>query len=464
MNSDLRDTKRSQSQKTVDKSRSSAGWLNWDALSDFLGRLSNVLFIVLVILMLTTPSWRAGTFSWQPIKRFADLGGPSASVGIFSLFPFIFIISWAIHRLATWRAGRPQSWSFGRVGVKVPLLLLTLIGLASLISVSGRIIFIQIGGLIVFWGTYFYLLNERPRIVPALAIVLLVQGSVALAQFLEQGDLNLLVLGELPLDSEELGTSVIFARGQRWLRSYGLTAHPNLLGAMFTAILLLLLPALKRSIGRERLLLAIAYTAGLIGLLVSFSRAATLAYIVGLVTWLILDGKAEGGNWSMGRLKKSARSPFFIVAALIFIVVLVVFGDLVLSRVTNLDSEIEATSINQRFSDWRLALTIISQNPIVGTGLGQYVFAAKNINPFAINVHSIPLLVTAELGIGGLLLYLWLAVSGLRSRVDALAPWIAVLIIGLFDLTLWLTGNWQTSIIFAFIVANLSQDILTNKG
>ena len=137
---------------------------------------------------------------------------------------------------------------------------------------------------------------------------------------------------------------------------------------------------------------------------------------------------------------------------------------MVLSRVTNLDSEIEATSINQRFSDWRLALTIISQNPIVGTGLGQYVFAAKNINPFAINVHSIPLLVTAELGIGGLLLYLWLAVSGLRSRVDALAPWIAVLIIGLFDLTLWLTGNWQTSIIFAFIVANLSQDILTNKG
>jgi hypothetical protein len=73
------------------------------------------------------------------------------------------------------------------------------------------------------------------------------------------------------------------------------------------------------------------------------------------------------------------------------------------------------------------------------------------------------LLVTAELGIGGLLIFLWLAVSGLRSRVDALAPWIAVLIIGLFDLTLWLTGNWQTSVIFAFIVANLSQDILASR-
>ena len=162
------------------------------------------------------------------------------------------------------------------------------------------------------------------------------------------------------------------------------------------------------------------------------------------------------------RFKKSIRSPVFLLSAVIFTVVLFVIGDLALSRITDLDSGVEAISINQRLSDWRLALTIISQNPIGGTGLGQYILAAQAINPHAVNVHNIPLLVTAELGIGGLLIFLWLAVSGLRSRVDALSPWIAVLIIGLFDLTLWLTGNWQTSIIFAFIVANLSQDILTS--
>jgi hypothetical protein len=36
--------------------------------------------------------------------------------------------------------------------------------------------------------------------------------------------------------------------------------------------------------------------------------------------------------------------------------------------------------------------------------------------------------------------------------------WLAVLLIGLFDTTLWLTSNWQTAILFALIVAHLSQD------
>jgi hypothetical protein len=74
-------------------------------------------------------------------------------------------------------------------------------------------------------------------------------------------------------------------------------------------------------------------------------------------------------------------------------------------------------------------------------------------------VHNVPLLVTAELGLIGFLLLLWLTLSGLRSRPAALAPWLAVLIIGFFDITLWLTSSWQTAVLFAFIAANLSQDI-----
>ncbi len=460
MKPDTRDMIQSQSQEQAAASGSTAGRPNWRFLSDSSGRLSDVLFAALVILMLTTPSWRGGTFSWLPLRHFSDLGGAPVSVGVFSLLPFVFIVSWAIYRLAIWRAGQSQAWTLGRSGVTTPLLILTIIGLASLNLSLGRIIFIQVGGLIIFWGVYLYLLNERPNIIPALAIVLLVQGSVALAQFLKQGDLNLLALGELPLDPRQSGIIVLFARGQRWLRGYGLTAHPNLLGAMITAILLLLLPALKRSLGRNRVMLAIVYTVGLVGLFVSFSRASTLAYIAGLITWLILDGKREGRSWSIGRFKKSIRSPVFLLSAVIFTVVLFVIGDLALSRITHLDSGVEAISINQRLSGWRLALTLISRDPIGGTGLGQYIIAAKAIKPLAVTVHNIPLLVTAELGIGGLLIFLWLTVSGLRSRVDALAPWIVVIIIGLFDLTLWLTGNWQTSVIFAFIVANLSQDIL----
>ena len=433
----------------------------WAVISDFAGRLSEVLFATLVILMLTTPSWRGGLFTWLPFAHFPELGGAPVSAGLLSLLPFAYGATWAIHELATWRSEGPPVWTWGRPGVTAALLILTIFGVARLDPSLERIVFIQLGGLIIFWAMYLYLLNYRPNVVLPLSIVVLVQGTVALAQFLRQSNLNLTKLGELPLDPMLSGVSVIFAREQRWLRGYGLTAHPNLLGAMIAAILLLLLPALKRAHGRNRVLLTIVYSVGLAGLLVTFSRAATLAFISGLIAWLILDGKPKVRNWTPSMLKLAIRSPVFLLVVAITAVVVLLFGDLALSRIAALDSGVEAISINQRLSDWKTALNIIGEHPLWGVGLGQYLLAAQVANPFAVVVHSVPLLVTAELGIGGLLLFLWLVILGLRSRPDALAPWIALIIIGLFDVTLWLTGNWQTSVLFALIIANLSQDITT---
>ena len=383
--------------------------------------------------------------------------------GMIALLPFAFVTAWAVYLFANWRAGRPMSWTWGRTGVTVPLFLLALLGIATLDLSSGRNLFIQLGGLIIFWLLYLYLLNRRPNVVLLLAIVVLVQGFVSIAQFLTQADLGLIKLGEIPLDPMQSGISVLFARGQKWLRAYGLTAHPNLLGAMLAAILLLLLPAFKRALGRKRLLLAFVYAVGLLGLLTSFSRSAILAFVAGLTVWLILEYKQKPRSYSLFLIKKTLRSPWLWLTQVCFIVVLLVFGDLALSRVVALDSDVEAISINQRLADWKVAIDLIRQHPIRGVGLGQYIVAAKEISPFAVTVHNVPLLVAAELGVGGLLILLWLMISGLRSRPAALAPWIAVIIIGFFDVTLWLSGNWQTSVLFALIAANLSQDITAGQ-
>ncbi len=57
-----------------------------------------------------------------------------------------------------------------------------------------------------------FILNEKPHLTVPLALVTLVQGSVALGQFLRQSDLGLAALGELPVDPAVSGISVLWAR------------------------------------------------------------------------------------------------------------------------------------------------------------------------------------------------------------------------------------------------------------
>ncbi|UCG25585.1 MAG: O-antigen ligase family protein [Chloroflexota bacterium] len=444
----------------VEDMESGAALGGWERLSAFSGRLAELLFAVLIILMLTTPSWRGGTFTWLPLAKLSDLGGVPASLGILTLLPFAIAAAWAVDLFARWRSGVELNWTWGRFGVTVPLLVFTFLGLVSLWQASPRNVFIQLGGLLIFWALYLFVLNQRPNVVWPLVIVVLVQAASALGQFATRSDLGLLKLGEFVLDPEQPGIVVLFARGQRWLRAYGLTSHPNLLGAMLAAVLLLLLPTLKRSRGRARVVLVFVFAAGVLGLLASFSRAAILGFIAGLVTWLFLEARQGSTPWSLARLKKTLRSPWLWLGIAGAVVVLVLFGDLAFSRLLGLDSNVESISLIQRFFDWRLALTLIVEQPIRGVGLGQYIIAAQRLSPFAVTVHNVPLLVTAELGIGGFLALLWLTISGLRSRPAGLGPWIAVLVIGFFDVTLWLTGNWQTAVLFSLIAANLSQKII----
>jgi len=53
-------------------------------------------------------------------------------------------------------------------------------------------------------------------------------------------------------------------------------------------------------------------------------------------------------------------------------------------------------------------------------------------------------------------LWLWPG-SAARHRYanlgPRLAPWVAMLVINTFDTTLWLSGNWQTSFLFALVAA-----------
>jgi O-antigen ligase len=322
------------------------------------------------------------------------------------------------------------------------------------------------------WFVFLFVINEHPRLVWPLAIVLVVQGAVAAGQFLTQQDLGLVALGELPLHPAHEGNSVLWARGQPWLRAYGLTAHPNLLGALMAAAILLILPARAQTSRWQRWGLTVALLFGAVGLFLSFSRTGWLTLATGLVVWWALARLIEPvrfGDRRTGQRRLRLLLGLIPLAALLFI-----YRDLVFSRFFSLDTPIEAQSIAQRLHDYSLAVEVIQDNPLFGTGLGYYIDTAQRLDPDAARVHNVALLVTAELGMVGLIFWLGLMLSPfwllLRGRMATeigggdfsftypaaqVAPWAAMLVANTFDTMLWLSSNWQTSILFALLLANL---------
>ncbi len=439
-------------------------------------RVGEIAFALWFILSLITPSWRYGPFAWLPLLSYEELAGGPMSVGVVNLLPLIVVACTALGR---WRGQARAPWTWGPAAISLPLAGLSILGTLRLDPANFRLVFIYVGMYALAWLVYLYALNERPRLLIPIAAVLLIQGGVAIGQFLAQRDLGLLPLGELPLHPAHEGNSVLWARGQPWLRAYGLTIHPNLLGAMMAALLLLALPAVRRTRGAGQVTLLAGIAVGGAGLFLSFSRAAWLGLAAGLVVWGLLawwgrragEGathfrKGDAPRWDAARV---ARGAPWVLGLALALVIAFAYRDLVFSRFFALDTPTEAQSISERLRDSALAVSLVRDHPLMGVGLGQYVDAAQQLDDSAVRVHNAGLMVAAELGLPGFLLWLWLMVApfwlwlrpgGYAARYPAalgpsLAPWVAMLVINTFDTTLWLSGNWQTAILFALLAAHV---------
>ncbi|HSM55452.1 MAG TPA: O-antigen ligase family protein [Candidatus Sulfomarinibacteraceae bacterium] len=378
--------------------------------------------------------------------------------------PLLVVLGW-------FAARRRQEWLWGHRVVTWPLAALTVWGLLRTDWANLRLAFIYVGAFALAWFVYLYVLNEAPSLALALVAVLVVQGVVATGQFVLQRDLGLNFMGELPLNPLFEGVTVLDARGQPWLRAYGLTAHPNLLGAMVAALLLLLLPYLSGAAGARRALLSVGAAAGLLALFFSFSRAAWLGLAVGLTVWLwLLRRPLKRGTWTWRRVAR------YILPLLILVLLLLTYQDLVLSRFIDLDRPVEARSIQQRLADAERALQLFVQQPLLGAGLGYFIDAASVFDADASRVHNVPLLVAAELGAIGLLVVLALLIGPFLhlfyrrrrrkqpedrawrvSQAQWLGPWLLMVVVNQLDTTLWLTGNWQTAILFGLIAAGAAR-------
>lgn len=404
---------------------------------------------------------------------------PPLYAGFTDLFSSVGDLA-AVATLALWLASlalSPRPVRLGPGFLRWPvagLLALAVVGAAW--SLDPVLTLWSAAGLAVAVGIGVYALNEVEalgRLVLPVATMVGLEAVVGIGQVLGQGSVGLAGLGELSLDPRVNGVSVVAATAtDRLLRAYGLTDHPNILGGLLAIGLVLLAVGLvgidgagargmTRRLGRTAGVLAIS--TGTAALVLTFSRAAGLALVVGLLVVLVLHGLRRDG--------RTARRLATVAAgvAAIALVVGLPLGRYVAARldVVAPQSDTELMSVGERAILADAAGAVFAAHPLGGTGLATLPLAMTRTRPaltFDYQPASVVVLdVLAETGVLGAACYGLVLVVPLvavarrrgawtRDLVAATGALAAVTVIGFFDYYTW---SYPAGRIWAWLVLGL---------
>ena len=321
--------------------------------------------------------------------------------------------------------------------------------------------------LLLLLGLYLLVLNlplAQGAIAWPLAAGLVIQAAVAVPQFVLGQSLGLQRLGEVAVKAGWPGASVVMVGEQRWLRAYGLAQHPNLLAGCLVAMLLVVIGYYLVQRRGRRLLLLITLAMGFGALLLTFSRAAWAGMFVGFGALLVLRVWAWRGG--QGSPRWAGLGLLAAVLALITVGFVALNWTLLQPRLGLTSQGTEIRSVEARLMQVPAAVTLIRMRPLLGVGLGNYPTALYELAretvaayPVYQPVYSVPLLVTAELGLlGGLLWVLlllapWLGLWLRRRRVRMTAWWaglsgalLALLAVSFADFYVWSSHQGQLAL------------------
>ena len=290
---------------------------------------------------------------------------------------------------------------------------------------------------------------------------MLAQALLGIYQFLTQSSFACKYLGLAAHDPIVSGTAVIETMDGRWLRAYGGLDHPNVLGgALAISLILAAYLLIKKKVINSQaqawtsVFLFIFYFIALYALLFSFSRAAWLAFVLGLVVLLIRIIRSRD-KWAVGRL----------VALIIFSVILVFltslpFKDLILTRV-EVNTRLEQQSVEERQSQLVEAGELIKSKFITGVGVGNYQEALAKQDDYKKPlwayqpVHNVFLLLWAQSGLLSLVAFAIFVVFLLKyGRRDKYSLAIALALFILAMLDHWLL-SLPFGVLFLFLILAL---------
>ena len=277
---------------------------------------------------------------------------------------------------------------------------------------------------------YFLFLYVSKRIVPRgtllrdslliMILIGLINAIIGVFQFVLQNSLGLRILRESIISTDISGVAKVIIDGEVYIRSYGLFPHPNIFGGFLVLTIIIswnlirkrqYLPFHEKVNIRYWLILAIILQFS--ALILTFSKSAFFGLIIGVVFLhtIVLPNKSNCSTWNnflagiAGLLKNNIHKS---VITLLFIIGL---SSMFFSRVDNRAFFIQ--SLHERSVYIEISQNIVQKSPILGIGSGNFVWDMQNFieEPLLYwqfqPVHNVFLLILSELGVVGLLLFLW---------------------------------------------------------
>lgn len=360
---------------------------------------------------------------------------------------------------------RPRKLSLAPLAISIPLLGLLVVSLVSVFGSSvPKISSFHFLRMLILSIFFLYLLNEfhdlKVILVPVAASTV-IQSIIAIIQVLKQKSIGLGFLGEYSLDPAWSGISIVYAQGMRTLRAYGLSDHPNILGGClaFSLVLLVSWQILKK---RESGALNIAIILmGMVGLLLTFSRSAWLAFLSGIGTVSLILILTR-------RLREIFKLVNLGLASLVVLLPFVVYYAPLLGVRLNQANAFREVENEIRAIEERAALNaagseIFVANALTGVGVGTSPVAMQEQRPLFPYYYQPPhialLAAAAETGIFGAMFYgllivtPWLLIFMRRKKIKYNPAFVAltgallaVTVVGFFDYYTWLLAPgrfWQ---------------------
>ena len=294
---------------------------------------------------------------------------------------------------------------------------------------------------------------ERNQAVVVLLSGAVIQSLLALWQFLPQGTFASTFLGMSFYDAWQPGVSVLKNELGRWLRAYGSLPHPNILGGFLATTLVIgivyRVSGIKYEERIRKMFVSIGLVVILFGLLLTFSRSAWLGAVLGIAALSFFV-------WRSGekRLRKNLLVLFGVlgVASIAFVSVL---HETVFPRFDQATIAREG-SVVDRAATMREGWTVIREHPLIGVGVGNYPQALLDAFPerptWSIQpIHKVPLLIWAELGLVGVILFVAFMVSTVRKDISVVGL-LALVPALLLDHYLW-TSHF--GLLFLFVLLGL---------
>lgn len=286
-------------------------------------------------------------------------------------------------------------------------------------------------------------------------------------QYFTQKSVGLKILGEEYIRPYLSGIAKFkVPGGQRWIfdqvfgvshetdfvmRPYGTFPHPNVFGAFLAtaSIVTIYLFFVSRETWKKYILGGILF-AQILGLFLVYSRVAGMAWILAFLVWLtVFNMKRIKRRFelTLEERKKIKRICIFLIFSVAICAIL--FYPLYLER-TGIVSygTTNQEAISERLLYQKIAWNMLAAKPLTGVGFQNFVLVMDQFSPRILTVgqhqpvHNIYLLVAAETGILGMLVFLGFLGFILREAYQKgfnpvsatlFSVFVAFLFIGLFD-------------------------------